>query len=85
MLDPWWRRAPRLGVDPAPGEPGTHLLPVLDVHVEVVGLDGPLGANRLSDHHQPVMRLMDALDDHDDVQNVYANLNVTDEMLAAAE
>jgi YebC/PmpR family DNA-binding regulatory protein len=32
-----------------------------------------------------ILRLMDALDDHDDVQNVYANLNVTDEMLAAAE
>jgi YebC/PmpR family DNA-binding regulatory protein len=32
-----------------------------------------------------VLRLMDALDDHDDVQNVYSNLNVTDAMLAAAE
>jgi YebC/PmpR family DNA-binding regulatory protein len=32
-----------------------------------------------------ILRLMDALDDHDDVQNVYANLNVTDEMLAASE
>jgi transcriptional/translational regulatory protein YebC/TACO1 len=32
-----------------------------------------------------ILRLMDALDDHDDVQNVYSNLNVTDEMLAAAE
>ena len=27
---------------------------------------------------------MEALDDHDDVQNVYSNLNMTDEMLAAA-
>ena len=28
-----------------------------------------------------VLRLMDALDDHDDVQHVYANLNVTEAML----
>ncbi len=27
-----------------------------------------------------VMRLLDALDDHDDVQNVYTNLNMTEEM-----
>ncbi len=32
-----------------------------------------------------VLRLMDALDDHDDVQHVYANLNVTDAMMAAAD
>jgi transcriptional/translational regulatory protein YebC/TACO1 len=32
-----------------------------------------------------VLRLMDALDDHDDVQHVYSNLNVTDAMLAATE
>ena len=32
-----------------------------------------------------VLRLMDALDDHDDVQHVYANLNVTDAMLAAPD
>ncbi|MCI0682181.1 MAG: YebC/PmpR family DNA-binding transcriptional regulator [Gemmataceae bacterium] len=31
---------------------------------------------------QKVMRLMEALDDHDDVQNVYSNLNVSDAMLA---
>jgi YebC/PmpR family DNA-binding regulatory protein len=30
---------------------------------------------------QKVLRLLDALDDHDDVQNVYSNLNVTDEMM----
>jgi len=29
-----------------------------------------------------VLRLMDALDDHDDVQNVYCNLNVTDAVMA---
>jgi YebC/PmpR family DNA-binding regulatory protein len=32
-----------------------------------------------------VLRLVEALDDHDDVQNVYSNLNLTDEVLAAAE
>ena len=32
-----------------------------------------------------VMNLMAALDDHDDAQNVYSNLNMTDEVLAAAE
>jgi YebC/PmpR family DNA-binding regulatory protein len=31
-----------------------------------------------------VMRLLEALDDHDDAQNVYSNLNLTDEVLAAA-
>lgn len=32
-----------------------------------------------------VMQLMAGLDDHDDVQNVYTNLHMTDEVLAAAE
>jgi transcriptional/translational regulatory protein YebC/TACO1 len=32
---------------------------------------------------QKVMRLIDALDDHDDVQNVYTNLNVTEAMVDA--
>ena len=31
---------------------------------------------------QKVLRLLEALDDHDDVQNVYSNLNVTDAMMA---
>jgi YebC/PmpR family DNA-binding regulatory protein len=31
---------------------------------------------------QKVMRLLEALDENDDVQNVYSNLNVTDEMMA---
>jgi YebC/PmpR family DNA-binding regulatory protein len=31
-----------------------------------------------------VMRLMEALDDHDDVQNVYSNMNVSEEMVAQA-
>ncbi|MBW4029165.1 MAG: YebC/PmpR family DNA-binding transcriptional regulator [Acidobacteria bacterium] len=32
-----------------------------------------------------VLRLMDAIDDHDDVQNVYANFDVSDEILANFE
>ena len=32
-----------------------------------------------------ILRLMDAIDDHDDVQNVYANFDITDELLAAFE
>ena len=32
-----------------------------------------------------VMRLMEALDDHDDVQNVYSNVNITEEMVIQAE
>jgi YebC/PmpR family DNA-binding regulatory protein len=31
---------------------------------------------------QKVLRLVEALDDHDDVQNVYTNLNVSDAMMA---
>lgn len=30
-----------------------------------------------------ILRLMEALDDHDDVQNVYANFDIPDELLAA--
>jgi YebC/PmpR family DNA-binding regulatory protein len=32
-----------------------------------------------------VMRLIDALDEHDDVQNVYSDLNISEELVAAAE
>ena len=31
-----------------------------------------------------VLRLIDALDDHDDVQNVYSDLNLTEEIIAEA-
>ena len=34
---------------------------------------------------RPVLKLMDALDDHEDVQNVAANFNIPDEALAAME
>lgn len=32
-----------------------------------------------------ILRLMDAIDDHDDVQNVFANFDISDELLAAYE
>lgn len=32
-----------------------------------------------------VLRLIDALDDHDDVQHVYANMDISDDVLAAIE
>ncbi|MDE3043367.1 MAG: YebC/PmpR family DNA-binding transcriptional regulator [Acidobacteriota bacterium] len=32
-----------------------------------------------------VLRLMDAIDDHDDVQNVYANFDIADDVLASFE
>jgi YebC/PmpR family DNA-binding regulatory protein len=32
-----------------------------------------------------VLRLMDAIDDHDDVQNVYANFDIADDLLVAYE
>lgn len=34
---------------------------------------------------QKVLRLMDAIDDHDDVQNVFANFDIADEILANFE
>jgi YebC/PmpR family DNA-binding regulatory protein len=32
-----------------------------------------------------VLRLMDAIDDHDDVQNVYANFDISDKLLTSFE
>ena len=32
-----------------------------------------------------LLRLMDAIDDHDDVQNVFANFDISDEILASYE
>jgi transcriptional/translational regulatory protein YebC/TACO1 len=31
-----------------------------------------------------VLRVIDALEDHDDVQNVYANFDIPDDIMAAA-
>src|SRR5205085_1275866 len=33
---------------------------------------------------QKVFRLLDSLDDHEDVQNVYSNVNLTEEMVSGA-
>jgi transcriptional/translational regulatory protein YebC/TACO1 len=35
-----------------------------------------------SDTGKKVVRLMEALDDHDDTQNVYTNANISEEMMA---
>jgi transcriptional/translational regulatory protein YebC/TACO1 len=32
-----------------------------------------------------ILRLMDAIDDHDDVQNVFSNFDIADEILASYE
>ena len=37
------------------------------------------------DAAKKVLRLIDALDEHDDVQNVYANFDIADDVLAAVE
>jgi transcriptional/translational regulatory protein YebC/TACO1 len=34
------------------------------------------------DTAKAVLRVMDALDDHDDVQEVYANVDIPDELMA---
>lgn len=34
---------------------------------------------------EQMLRLYEALEDHDDVQNIYANFNIPDEVLAAKE
>lgn len=38
-----------------------------------------------SNESRKILRLMNAIDDHDDVQNVYANFDISDELLAAYE
>jgi len=38
-----------------------------------------------AEHGVKVLRLLEAIDDHDDVQNVYSDLNMTDAILNAAE
>jgi YebC/PmpR family DNA-binding regulatory protein len=41
----------------------------------------------ITDEHEAkkVLRLMDAIDDHDDVQNVYSNFDISDELMASYE
>ena len=37
------------------------------------------------DQAKQVLRLMEALEDHEDVQNVYANFDMPDEVMAEAQ
>ena len=56
-------------------EPGA---PELTMHpTSTVEVATEAGAKR-------VLRLMEVLDDHDDVQNVYANFDIPDDVMAAA-
>jgi YebC/PmpR family DNA-binding regulatory protein len=55
-------------------EPGTPELTMVPTSTVPVGDDGEA---------RKVLRLIEALDDHDDVQNVFANFDIADEVLAA--
>lgn len=35
------------------------------------------------DHAKSVLKVIDALEEHDDVQNVYANCDISDEVIAS--
>jgi transcriptional/translational regulatory protein YebC/TACO1 len=68
--------AVRAALEEAGLEPGA---PELTMHpTTTVEVDTEAGAKR-------VLRLIEALDDHDDVQNVYANFDIPDEIMAAYE
>jgi transcriptional/translational regulatory protein YebC/TACO1 len=50
-------------------------------HSEITQLaKAPIDADMES--ARKIIRLMEALDDHDDVQNVYSDLNMTEEVMA---
>ena len=55
-----------------------HLADITMVPTSTVALDN-------ADDARKVLRLIDALDDHDDVQDVYANFDVPDDVLQAVE
>jgi YebC/PmpR family DNA-binding regulatory protein len=50
-------------------------------HAEITQL-GKVPVDVSIEDGKKVLRLMDAIDDHDDVQAVYSNVNVTDELVA---
>jgi len=56
---------------------------IAPVHAEITQLP-KVQVDKDVETAKKVMRLMEALDDHDDVQNVYSNLNLTEEVLAEA-
>ena len=68
--------AVRSALEDAGLEPGAAELTM--VATSTVEVSGASEAKR-------VLRLIEALDDHDDVQNVYANFDIPDEVLAAYE
>jgi YebC/PmpR family DNA-binding regulatory protein len=53
-------------------------------HAEITQL-GKTSVDADAEAAHKVMRLIEALDDHDDVQNVYSNLNITEAMVAQME
>ena len=75
--------------------------PPSDVHTVADALDGSRHRGRVSrpddaaaarrshltdaEEVRPVLRVLDALDDHDDVQAVHANADISDELLAGLE
>ena len=72
--DPADMMAVRAALEEAGLEPGP---PELTMHpTSTVEVSSEAGAKR-------VLRLLEALDDHDDVQNVYANFDIPDEVMAA--
>jgi YebC/PmpR family DNA-binding regulatory protein len=74
--DPNDLMAVRAALEEAGLEPGG---PELTMHpTSTVEVATEAGAKR-------VLRLMEVLDDHDDVQNVYANFDIPDEVMAAYE
>jgi len=74
--DPSDLMAVRAALEEAGLEPGG---PELTMHpTSTVEVAGESEAKR-------VLRLLEALDDHDDVQNVYANFDIPDEVMAAYE
>jgi len=74
--DPNDLMAVRAALEEAGLEPG---VPELTMHpTSTVEVATEAGAKR-------VLRLMEVLDDHDDVQNVYANFDIPDEVMAAYE
>jgi len=44
-----------------------------------------LDSGRLESEAKKILRLMDAIDDHDDVQNVFSNFDISDEILGSYE
>ncbi len=57
---------------------------ITPTHAEITQL-GKTSVDADTETAQKVLRLIEALDDHDDVQNVYSNLNLTEALVAQME